>query len=85
MVQDARKKGRGFWKKKGTVILRYGFRWIVDTIKGKRNGPDRYCADITTCELFPPKKYYQVLPENRLFFFEEDLGEALNMGLKLII
>jgi endonuclease YncB( thermonuclease family) len=83
-VHDARTKGKGFWKQRKQTILPYEFRWIVDTIQGKRNGPDRYCADIMTGELLPPQLYYRVLPENRLFFFEKDLKEAQKMGFKLV-
>lgn len=72
-------------KQKSEAVLPYEFRCIVDTIKGKRNGPDRYCADITTGELLPPPKYYRVQPEKRLFFFENDIGEAIKMGLRLIV
>jgi endonuclease YncB( thermonuclease family) len=84
-VQDARTGKKGFWKQGGKVLLPYEFRWIVDTISGKRNGPDRYCADIVTCQLFPPQQYYRVLPENRLFFFGEDIGSAIKMGFKLAV
>jgi endonuclease YncB( thermonuclease family) len=84
-VKNARTHGKGFWKQAGKVLLPYEFRWIVDTIRGKRKGPDRYCADITTGDLFPPQQYYRVLPENRLFFYEDQVGDALKMGLKLTI
>ena len=85
-VRNARKNGKGFWNQKDRTLLPYEFRWIVDAINGsKRQGPDRYCADITTGELFPPQQYYQVLPEDRLFFFEGDMGEALKVGLRLTV
>jgi hypothetical protein len=84
-VKNARTHGKGFWKHAGKVLLPYEFRWIVDTIRGKRKGPDRYCADINTGDLFPPQQYYRVLPENRLFFYEDQVGDALKMGLKLTV
>ena len=85
-VQSARThpKAGSFWKQGNKVILPYEFRWIVDTLTGKRKGPDRYCADITTGKLFSPQQYYKVLPENRLFFFTQDWTKALTMGFQLI-
>jgi endonuclease YncB( thermonuclease family) len=83
-VRVARTKGRGFWIQGEEVLLPYEFRWIADTISGKRSGPDRYCADISTAKLYAPQRYHEVLPENRLFFFAEHLVEALSMGLLLV-
>jgi hypothetical protein len=82
-VKNARTHGKGFWKNANNVLLPYEFRWIVDTMLGKRKGPDRYCADIFTGKLYPPQRYYNVLPENRLFFFPEHVGDAIGMGLEL--
>jgi endonuclease YncB( thermonuclease family) len=82
-VKNARTHGKGFWKNPDKVLLPYEFRWIVDTIQGKRNGPDRYCADIVSGKLYPPQRYYEVLPENRVFFFQEHLSQAIGMGLIL--
>ncbi len=82
-VKNARTHGKGFWKNPDTVLLPYEFRWIVDTIQGKRNGPDRYCADIVSGKLYPPQRYYEVLPENRVFFFPKHLSQAISMGLEL--
>jgi endonuclease YncB( thermonuclease family) len=84
-VHNARTGKKGFWKEGDKVVLPYEFRWIVDTISGKRNGPDRYCADIATAQLFPSQQYYRVLPENRLFFFEENIGDAIKMGFTLAV
>jgi endonuclease YncB( thermonuclease family) len=83
-VKNARTHKDGLWSDKDRTLLPYEFRWIVDTIQGKRQGPDRYCADISTDKLYSPQKYYQVQPENRLFFFKEHVGEAIKMGFKLI-
>ncbi len=82
-VKNARTHAKGCWKDPKSVLLPYEFRWIVDTILGKRNGPDRYCADIVSGKLYPPQRYYEVLPENRLFFFPEHLSQAISMGLVL--
>jgi endonuclease YncB( thermonuclease family) len=87
LVQGAVKKARtghlGLWRDKGRTLLPYEFRWIIDTMQGKRQGPDRYCGDISTGKLFTPQNYYRVLPENRLFFFKEQIGEAIKMGFEL--
>jgi hypothetical protein len=82
-VRVARQTPKGFWMQGGEVLLPYEFRWIIDTIKGERQGPDRFCGDLTTGFLFPPQQYYLVLPENRLFFFPEDMGDAYMMGFRL--
>ncbi len=81
-VQAARAGKLGFWADE-QALLAYEFRWIVDTINGTRQGPDRFCGDVTTGQLFPPQQYYQVDPENRLFFYGEDVGEAYAMGFRL--
>jgi endonuclease YncB( thermonuclease family) len=79
-VEHARSTKRGFWEDGDKVLLAYEFRWIVDTIVGKRNGPDRYCADVIAARLYPPQQYYRVPPENRLFFYPKDVGKASAMG-----
>jgi endonuclease YncB( thermonuclease family) len=83
-VHKARTANKGFWKGPDNLMLSYEFRWIVDTIKEKRNGPDRYCADISDGKLYQPQHYYRVQPENRLFFFAKDLMAALTMGFQLV-
>jgi endonuclease YncB( thermonuclease family) len=82
-ASDARTGGAGFWEDSERVLLAYEFRWIVDTILGARSGPDRYCADISTGELFSPQQYYRVLPENRLFFYETNFQDAVKMRFRL--
>lgn len=79
-VRMARQNALGFWAQGDKGLLPYEFRWLVDTLAGTRHGPDRYCGDLTTGELFPPQQYYLVLPENRLFFYPQDLAYAVNMG-----
>jgi endonuclease YncB( thermonuclease family) len=83
-VNKARTTNKGFWKGPDTFLLPYEFRWIIDTIKGVRSGPDRYCADISTGKLYQPQHYYKVLPESRLFFYAMDLVEALKMNFQLV-
>jgi hypothetical protein len=44
----------------------------------ERNGwIERYCADMTTREIFPPQRYYKVPPYNRLFIWPADVNEAV--------
>lgn len=38
---------------------------------------DRYCADLTTREIFPPQLYYKVPPYNRLFIWPQDVSDAV--------
>lgn len=82
-VRKARTTSKGVWKGPDNLLLPYEFRWIIDTIKGTRSGPDRYCADISTGKLYQPQHYYKVLPENRLFFYAKNLVHALSMGFQL--
>jgi endonuclease YncB( thermonuclease family) len=82
-IVTARRRRRGLWGLGRPLLHGFEFRWIVDTIAGKRQGPDRYCGDIATALLYPPQHYYKVPDERRLWFFGEDLGEALKMGFKL--
>lgn len=82
-VANARTARKGFWHGgEGRVLLAYEFRWIVDTIRGARSGPDRYCGNIFTGKLHQPQDYYKVMPENRLFFRSEHLKEAFKLGFE---
>lgn len=74
-VRQARQERRGFWEDE-TLLLGYEFRFCVDTLLGKRTGPDKYCVDITTGILHKPQEYYLVEPENRLFILKEHLRQA---------
>lgn len=38
---------------------------------------ERYCADMTTLELFEPQEYYKVKPYNRIFIWPEDVNETV--------
>jgi endonuclease YncB( thermonuclease family) len=83
-MANARKNKLGLWKSTTPLLHAFEFRWIIDTISGKRQGPDRFCGDFTTAKLYPPQRYFEVLPENRLWFFAEDVGDAHNMGFTLM-
>ncbi|MGE0114721.1 MAG: thermonuclease family protein [Steroidobacteraceae bacterium] len=83
-MAKARKDKLGLWKSATPLLNAFEFRWIIDTISGKRQGPDRFCGDFTTGKLYPPQRYFEVLPENRLWFFAEDVGEAYAMGFTLV-
>ncbi|MCS6936617.1 MAG: thermonuclease family protein [Candidatus Bipolaricaulota bacterium] len=74
-VRQARHEKRGFWEDE-LLLLGYEFRFCVDTLLGKRTGPDKYCVDITTGILYKPHEYYLVEPENRLFIPKEHLRQA---------
>lgn len=82
-VRNARHYRRGFWNNRVPLLHAFEFRWIVDTLTGKRTGPDRYCGDITTGRLYAPQHYYRVPEENRLWFFDEHVGKAFEMGFRI--
>lgn len=82
-VKTARQFKRGYWGAKTPMLHAYEYRWIADTITGKRSGPDRYCGDFTTAKLYKPQQYYLVPEENRLWFFEADVAGAFKMGFTL--
>lgn len=83
-VAGARKNKLGLWKSSTPVLHAFEFRWIIDTLNGNRNGPDRFCGDFTTAKLYPPQRYFEVPPENRMWFYPEDVGEAFNMGFTIV-
>ncbi len=39
---------------------------------------ERYCADMTTREIFYPQEYYRVAPHNRIFIWPQDVAEAVS-------
>lgn len=82
-VKAARVGKKGFWVKASSALLAYEFRWIIDTVSGRRNGPDRFCGDLETGLLHAPAAYYKVTPENRLFFYPRDVGRAVDMGFRM--
>jgi len=80
----ARSAKRGLWKSRTPTLHAFEFRWIVETMAGRRDGPDRFCGDITTAELYSPQLYYKVPPENRLWFYPKHVGRAFEMGFTLV-
>lgn len=82
-MKSARRRRKGLWKSARPVLHAFEFRWIADTIAGKRAGPDRFCGDFTTGRLYTAQHYYKVPPEARLWFFKEDVGAALKIGFEL--
>jgi endonuclease YncB( thermonuclease family) len=49
-----------------TVSSRERYGWIT-----------RYCADMTTREIFYPQDYHKVAPHNRIFIWPKDVAEAV--------
>lgn len=82
-VARARQYARGFWAERTPLLHAHEFRWIIDTIGGRRDGPDRFCGDFTTARLYSPQQYYRVPAEHRLWFFPEHVGKAYEMGFRL--
>lgn len=76
-VRKARRRKLGMWAEEDTLLLPYEYRFCVDTLLGKRRGPDKYCVDITTGLIHQPQAYYTIPPENRLFIYEKDLAQAI--------
>jgi hypothetical protein len=79
----AKRNRKGAWKSATPYLNASEFRWIIDTIGGKRDGPDRYCGDFATGDLYPPQSFYLVPDERRVWFYEKDLSAALIMGFRL--
>ena len=81
-IKKARQYNRGVWGGAHEPLHAYEYRWLVDVHRGRRSGPTRFCGDITTAKLYVPQQYYKVPDENRLWFFEEDVGKSLRDGLQ---
>lgn len=47
------------------------------TDSAKYGYASRFCADMTTKEIFYPGEYYRVLPCNRIFVWADDVGDAV--------
>jgi hypothetical protein len=82
-VVKARAKKRGLWSSEVPVLQASEFRWIVDTVAGKRDGPDRFCGDFGTAALYPPQHYTEVPLERRVWLYKERVGAAMQMGFEL--
>ncbi len=82
-IKKARQYNRGVWGDQYEPLHAYDYRWLVDLSRGTRDGPTRFCGDVTTAKLYLPQHYYKVPDENRLWFFEEHVGRAYEMGFTL--
>jgi endonuclease YncB( thermonuclease family) len=95
-AQEAVEQRRGAWAE---PLLLTGYEWRLcirlqaltkKLVAGQsvstqeRYGwAERYCADMTTREIFEPQDYHRVAPHNRLFIWPQDVNDAvgkLNLG-----
>ena len=82
-AREAREAKRGIWEDPKT-LLAYEYRMCI---KMARDAPvaeylPRYCADVTTKKLYKPEDYCQVLPEYRLFIWQDQTNAAIaELGL----
>lgn len=90
-AQDAFDNGRGAWADPLT-LTGYEFRMCYrlaevteDLVNGKKlsssermSWVERYCADLTTQQVFYPQDYYKVRPYNRLFIWPKDVNAAVS-------
>ncbi|XSG86591.1 MAG: thermonuclease family protein [Methylohalobius sp. ZOD2] len=90
VARTAHEENRGIWSDPNT-LAGYEFRmayklWKVtrDLERGRRLGSsernawiDRYCADLTTREVFEPQRYHRIPPYHRLFLWPFDIKEAV--------
>jgi hypothetical protein len=83
-MSSARRSGRGLRRSAVPVLHGFEFRWIVDTPAGTHAGPNRFWGDFTDAKLYLPQHYYRVPAESRMWFYAEDMGEALTMGFMLL-
>ncbi len=89
-AKDAYENKKGAWAEP-KMLTGYEFRMCVrlyeitkKLVKGKRLSSrekygwiSRFCADMTTKEIFSPQDYYRVLPYNRIFIWPQDVAEAV--------
>ena len=89
-AKDAYDNKRGAWADP-MMLTGYEFRMcvrlyevtkkLVDGQKpssGERYGwVTRFCADMTTREIFDPQNYHKVAPYNRIFIWPKDVAEAV--------
>jgi endonuclease YncB( thermonuclease family) len=90
-AQDAFDNGRGAWADPLT-LTGYEFRMCYrlaeiteDLVNGRKLSAsermkwvERYCADLTTQQIFYPQDYYKVKPYNRLFIWPPDVNAAVS-------
>lgn len=91
VARDAFESRRGAWADPLT-LTGYEFRMCYrlaeiteDLANGRklnsaqRNGwVERYCADLTTQQIYYPQDYYKVPPYNRLFIWPKDVNAAVS-------
>jgi endonuclease YncB( thermonuclease family) len=89
-AKEAFTSKRGIWAE-SQVLLGYEFRMVVklyevtrklvagETLSSaqRESWVERYCADMTTHEIFYPQDYYRVAPYDRLFIWPADVNEAV--------
>ena len=89
-AKDAYDNKRGAWADPLT-LTGYEFRMCVRlydvteklvegkklSAKKKQEWVTRFCADMTTREIFHPQGYYRVPPYNRIFIWSKDVVEAV--------
>jgi endonuclease YncB( thermonuclease family) len=65
----------GIWGDIDDILIPMELRYLT-----RRELPEKYCADLETGVLYPPKGYYMVPVVNRLFFYPQDVALAVCMG-----
>lgn len=89
-AKEAYLEGRGIWSDP-LVLTGYEFRMAVKLYKvterlvngeslssqQRKSWVERYCADMTTREIYTPEEYYRVAPYNRIFLWPKDVSEAV--------
>jgi len=90
-AKDAFEDKKGVWTDPEKTLTGYEFRMcaklydITDKlVKGKKLSSkerndwiSRFCADMTTREIFYPQDYYKVKSYNRIFIWPQDVTEAV--------
>lgn len=90
MAKNAFDNKKGAWSDPN-MLTGYEFRMCVKLynvtkkiVSGKKVSTNekygwisRYCADMTTREIFYPQEYYKVEPYNRIFIWPKDVAEAV--------
>lgn len=81
----------GMWVDRDTLLIGYEYRMCVrlhditaklqageKLTSAERHGwISRYCADMTTREIYAPQEYYKVEPHDRVFIWAKDVSEAV--------
>ncbi|MGD2249461.1 MAG: thermonuclease family protein [Candidatus Methanofastidiosia archaeon] len=67
----------GIWEVIDDILIPMELRYLT-----RRELPEKFCADLETGVLYPPKAYYRVPVVNRLFFYPKDVALAVCMGFQ---